>query len=144
MDTPCIKHTQKGGKDGYGQSTYMGKRYGIHVVALIKASGELPNGRVCMHECDNPRCINPEHLSWGTPAENSQDCARKGRAANNFRPFYAEEHHKCVLDAATCRLIRTLYKWRDREFGTVGLGRRFGVSTSLIQKIINGTHWSQK
>ena len=39
--------------------------------------------RVLMHSCDNPGCINPAHLTPGTPTENHADCVAKGR---NFVP----------------------------------------------------------
>lgn len=76
----CIDHGYKGGKYGYSNVVYQGKYIGRHVVALIEHSGEMPNGRVAMHSCDNPRCIEPTHLSWGTQKDNMRDKANKGRS----------------------------------------------------------------
>ena len=39
----------------------------------------IPQGMVVMHSCDNPRCVNPHHLSVGTQRDNMRDCAAKRR-----------------------------------------------------------------
>ena len=57
-----------------------GKRYRAHRVALALASGigatNVPEGKYALHECDCKRCVNPEHLYWGSNWDNRQDHLR--------------------------------------------------------------------
>jgi hypothetical protein len=54
-----------------------------HISRIIyeKYNGIIPEGMVIRHICDNPLCINPEHLLIGTPKENIYDCIERGRNA---------------------------------------------------------------
>lgn len=80
-DTGCMLWLASTQLSGYGRLSVgpakARKLLGAHRVALYLATGEW--GVEAMHSCDNPRCCNPEHLSWGTKALNMWDMVQKGR-----------------------------------------------------------------
>jgi len=65
---------------GYGKIMVEGRPVGAHRVSWELANGRaIPKGISILHSCDNPPCVNPSHLSAGTPKENFEDMVRKNR-----------------------------------------------------------------
>jgi hypothetical protein len=92
-------HEWNGHRDfqGYGTlswnvipSTLGTKR--AHTIALILTTGSRPTGLLALHSCDNPPCINPDHLSWGTVAENVRQSIERGRWAGMKRTSCVHGH----------------------------------------------------
>lgn len=78
----CIDYPKYKDKGGYGQRKFRGRMMLAHRVAWIEAKGEIPEGMCVMHVCDNPSCVNVEHLRLGTHEENMRDMALKRRSAH--------------------------------------------------------------
>lgn len=126
----CIDHGQKGDKDGYGSTVrhINGERKYIkmHRAKFFDAHGYWPP--VVRHKCDNPRCINVDHLEPGTVADNNRDRNERGRNAN----VNGEHNPAHVLTTAQVLEIRA------STLGATALSRMYGVNRRHIYRIKSG------
>jgi hypothetical protein len=126
----CTSHSKD--KLGYCRIQMDGKKMLVHRLLYEQLFGELdPEIFVC-HRCDNPSCLNPEHLFAGTGVDNIQDCLAKGRMPLGSNRAFAK------LKEADIKPIRAFCKERIPQ---VEIAKRFGVSQSLIAMINNGKIW---
>lgn len=77
----CWEWIKSFGAGGYGKFWTGDKLVGAHVYAYTLVNGEIPNGMVIRHRCNNPKCVRPAHLLIGTHKENSQDAVLAGSYA---------------------------------------------------------------
>lgn len=116
-------------KYGYFSITH-DQKVGAHVFALRLAQGEAPTDKPeACHRCDYPPCVNPDHLFWGSRADNQGDMAAKYRARQGDRHWHA------LLGEAEVEDIRRRHA---RGETIAGLAREFGVSREHIWRITTG------
>lgn len=72
---------------GYGIFRVDGRNQYAHRVAWELTNGPIPDGLSCLHRCDVPGCVNPDHLFLGTQGDNARDRNAKGRAASKKGPL---------------------------------------------------------
>ena len=77
---------------GYGVFCYSGKSMLAHRASYIIFSGDIPEGNHILHSCDNPACVNPEHLRPGTDADNVADKMSRNRHAAQSRTHCKNGH----------------------------------------------------
>jgi hypothetical protein len=131
---PC--HVWTGGlfSRGYGSFWFQGKNHKAHRVAFFLAHGRWPEP-FCCHHCDNPACVNPDHLFEGTDADNAADRDAKGRQRTPLGELHANSKltRQAVIDIRAAHAAGV----SQRE-----LGRRYGVASTTIHSVVRGEIWN--
>lgn len=123
-------------KDGYGRFPIThNKEMRAHRFAYELFKDKIPSSKVFVcHECDNPACVNPEHLWLGDALSNNSDARRKGRSVN----VKGEENG---LSKLTWKQVREI---RMSAFANMHmLAKKYGVSRRNIGMIISNVTWKE-
>jgi hypothetical protein len=126
-------------KSGYGAFESGGitmlalksKKRGAHQVSYEAYHGKIPPGLVVRHTCDNPLCINPDHLILGTQAQNVADREVRGRR----KDINGEKIGTAKLTA------EQVYEIRASELSYAQLAEIYNVDKSNIAAIKTGKSW---
>ena len=137
--TGCLEWQRCLDKDGYGKLVFKGKSYQAHRFSWIVTYGDIPEGQCVCHKCDNPRCINPDHLFLGTHSENIQDAVDKKRMVPCFQ--YRPKRTNTKLDVSQIAEIRKLYA--EKQLSHRQLAKMFGVCRSNIHYILSKKYWEE-
>ena len=116
---------------GYGQFGFFRYPMAAHRLSYLFYIGSIPKGMFVLHKCDNPACVNPDHLFLGTQADNMADKARKGRARG-------ENHPGAKLSEQDVQDIRASIASGERNSR---IARRYGVCDATIRLIETGKNW---
>lgn len=139
-DSGCWEFIGSINEDGYGKIGVEGKILNANRLMLTEITGMNPRNKSACHTCDNPKCIHPKHLFWGTHAENMADMAAKGRAGGwKKNPFRGETNPQAKLTADQVMEIRSNYA--SGEFTQKTLAELYGVDHRTISKIVRNKRW---
>lgn len=117
---------------GYGQVWVDGKMQLVHRVLYATFVEQIPEGYIVMHSCDEPGCVNPQHLRAGTHRDNAFDRDRKGRGYRGTR------HAKARLTHDQVREMRQRY---DKGEPVAKLAREFDLSYTGASAVCRRLHW---
>jgi len=135
IETGCIEWTGFYVKHfGYGAVGFKGRQMRAHRASWLVYKGEIPKGKLVCHKCDNPKCINVDHLFLGTYKENMEDMLRKKRGVF----VNGEKQGSCKLNEKQVLEIR-LQKSQGLSYKS--LANMYGVAVSNIFSIIHRKTW---
>lgn len=140
----CWIWTASIGDAGYGLMSIYGMPCVASRLSYLIHKGPIPDGLFVCHKCDNPPCVNPDHLFLGTVKDNADDAIRKGR--------YKEMPH-AMGGAATRGSINGFAKLTEAKVADilvlakqgrshVSLASDFGVCNSTIGRIVHRKIWT--
>jgi HNH endonuclease len=102
-----------------------------HRVSYELHKGPIPKGLVIRHVCDNPACVNPNHLEIGTVKQNAQDMVRRQRH------MFGEKHYQAK---ATEALVKEMRGCTSRSDG-IRIGTNYGISRQSANDIMSKRTW---
>ena len=112
------------------------KNITAHRMSYTLHNGPITSKQWVLHKCDNPKCVNPDHLFLGDAAANAADMDAKGRRV--IADHSGEKNGRAVMDADKVKLARLLHG----KFSLTALTKIFGVSKSQIHRIVTAQHWA--
>lgn len=118
--------------DGYGRCYFNGVNVRAHRLSYELHNGPFPRHLVVCHKCDNPRCVNPNHLFLGTVQDNMADKKNKGRSKGINKGSKNGMSKVSDFDIEEIRyLLEVGLSQKD-------IGSLYGLTQSHISRIKNG------
>ena len=109
------------------------RRWTVARVLMFLLHGEIGELQAC-HSCDNPICVNPDHIWLGTCKDNQVDKWRKGRAVIKL----GEDSAVSKLTEAGVREIRSM---KMDGVAVTDIASKFKVCVAAVYKVLNGKTW---
>ena len=120
---------QKGfNSKGYGMFYYKNKDILAHRFAYEFFIGKIENMLFVCHKCDNPKCVNPNHLFLGTQKDNVKDMIIKGRKFVMPR----DENTETKIFTDDIKLIKEMYGVEKVKT----IAEKFNVSRQTIYRVV--------
>ena len=119
-------------KKGYGTMQFDNQKQEATHASYFLYVGEIPDGLYVLHHCDNPSCVNPDHLFLGTQKDNICDCMKKGRMPSRT----GERNGRSKLSDDSAAAIRLSAE------SSRSLSEKYKVSQQTIRSIRRGERWS--
>jgi hypothetical protein len=127
-------------KGGYGYFSFDGFKYAAHRHAYTLRNGSIPHGLMICHKCDNPSCVNPDHLFAGTNGDNVRDAYLKKR--RNPVPIDSMPRgDNCYLSKLTEKDVIDIKKMFNDGKRNTEIAKIYGVIHQTISCIRNNKTW---
>lgn len=163
----CWTWTGHRSRAGYGKFQIDGRAVPAHRVALMMTGATFLPGQMACHRCDNPSCVNPNHLYIGTAKDNARDKLLRGRSNNptgdrhgshtkpestprgdkhytRRRPDLVrrgERHPNAKITPETVAAIRGMAEEKPSRT-QADIAAMFGICQSAVSQIIHRKKWT--
>lgn len=134
QDNGCWIFTGRCNMHGYGTISFENKPVLAHRMAYILCIDDIPSEMNVLHTCDNPPCVNPDHLFLGTQQINVADMVSKGR---NFIPSL-DNNPNAKLSLKEVKEIKELLYTSVKQ---IDIAVKYRVSKQTISEIARGNLW---
>lgn len=153
--TPCWTWTGGTTKNGYGQFCWPLRGSRAHRLSWFMRFGDVPQGLLVLHRCDNRPCVNPEHLFLGTHQDNQDDMWAKGRGwsknGHHSNPAdyrtetkktynIGEDHPNAKLNSGQVLEIRHDHEVNGTRYSV--LAKQYHVDRASIRDVILRRSWT--
>lgn len=129
----CTSHCKT--KEGYTYYFYNGKLMKAHQYIYLINFGKIPKGLLIRHKCDNPSCINPNHLELGTIQDNISDRVNRGRQIKGSQVYSSKLTEEDVRQIKV--ELKNPFRGQNKE-----LSDRYNVASGTISNIKSNKTWS--
>jgi len=119
---------------GYGQLSVQGDKWLAHRYSFFIFVGEIPKGLCVCHTCDNPSCVNPEHLWLGTYKENTEDMIKKGRHSFYLNKTGERHPFSKITDREAIEICNLVNLGNSH----ISVANMFGLSRTHVSQMVFG------
>lgn len=110
---------------GYGKVGVNGKNRLAHRVSYSQTFGPIPDKMLVLHKCDNPSCVNPDHLFIGNNQDNMTDMSKKGRSNSKL----------------TSKQVQEIRNHRQNGLSLSSIANKFSITLENVYYITKNKTW---
>lgn len=148
----CWKWKGAKSKSGYGNLA-VSKKYitvGATRISYFLHFGAFNTSLLLCHKCDNPSCVNPEHLFLGTVQDNSTDMMKKGRSASGDKNTSRKNPEKVCRglkngnSKISIEVIEKVFQLKSKQLPNTEIGKMINIAPLVVGRILLGKTYTEE